>query len=193
MLPETLCAGDATSPGPLIPSEVTTSIPLRLEPWTLVQIITAPNIIDNLSTIPSFPPVSTHYHTLRLPQYYPLIIPCDCYFPSCFFFLLYSRYSREILRPVIYHDNQTIHTNPREAATGADVKGVERLCRVETSERVSRTLVTVPLPPPSSWHGFLRLKCWSWVTMCWCGDVPNVSGVSCEKKSRYVCGFVIVV
>jgi hypothetical protein len=47
MLLETLCAGDATSPGPMIPSEVTSWITLplslSLEPWTLVQIITAPS------------------------------------------------------------------------------------------------------------------------------------------------------
>jgi len=63
MLSETLCAGDATSPGPIIPFEVHNfDVPLFLEPWTLVQIITAPNIIDNLTPISFFLPVSTHHH-----------------------------------------------------------------------------------------------------------------------------------
>jgi len=63
MLSETLCAGDATSPGSIISFEVHNfDVPLFLEPWTLVQIITAPNIIDNLTPISFFPPVSTYHH-----------------------------------------------------------------------------------------------------------------------------------
>jgi len=180
MLPETLCAGDATSPGPLIPFEVTNSISLSL--WNLGRLykLSLRRISSIISpTVPSFPPVSTHYHTLRLPpmfpspQYYPLIIPRDCCFPSCvFFFFPYSRYSREILRPDIQHDHQTNYTNPKEAATGADVKSVERLCRVETSEKVSRTLVTIPLPPHSSWHGVSLTKL---LTIYWRGGTSPTS------------------
>jgi len=154
MLPETLCAGEATSPGPLIPSEVISSTSLSLEPWTLVQIITAPNIMDNLPhhfllsacvhSLPHSPP-SPHVPS---PQYYPLIIPRDCCFPSCVFFssLIHDIHARSY-DPTSNTTTKRSITNPKEAATGADVKGVERLCRVETSEKVSRTLVTIPLPP----------------------------------------------
>ena len=153
MLPETLRAGDATSPGPLIPSEVKTSTSLSL--WNLGRLYKlSPRRISWIIS-PPFPPFRLYPLPTALSAFPPCFLPPVLSFdysprlllPTlCFFFFLYSRYSREILRPVIYHDNQTIYTNPNEAATGADVKGVERLCRVETGEEVSRALVTVPLP-----------------------------------------------
>ena len=49
----------------------TLGIPLRLEPWTLVQIVAAPSIIDNLAAIFSFALVFTHFHSFRLPSMLP--------------------------------------------------------------------------------------------------------------------------
>jgi len=109
MLLESLCAGDATSPGTHTVQSHDLDIPLSLEPWTLVQIVTALNIIDNLPT-PScihsflhFPPF-LHASFLRhivFDYSLRLLLPFLCFFsPSPFIHDIH-----EILRRIIHHEN----------------------------------------------------------------------------------------
>jgi len=60
------------------------------------------------------------------------------------------------------------------------VKGVERLCRAETSEKVRGTLVTVPLIRHGM--GFSDQTAGVGSRYLACGDVPNVSEMTYEKK-----------
>ena len=139
MLPDTLCVGDATSPGLRISFKVTTPIFLSLEPWTLVQITTAPNTVDNPPSTSSFPPVPTHYHALRLLSTFlpPAILSfdysSDCCFPPCFFsFLpLFMIFTRDLTAHYLSRQPNDPSESER-SATGADVKGVGVVCRVET-------------------------------------------------------------
>lgn len=127
MLPEVLCAREATSP--IMPFEVNTPIALSLKPWTLVQIVTAPNIIDNL---PPFPPF--HLYSLISTLSAPLrasILSFDyslrLLLPSCVFFLpLFMIFTRDLTTNHPSRQQKTIHTS-YQAETGADVKGAERL------------------------------------------------------------------
>lgn len=96
MLPEVLCAREATSP--IMPFEVNTPMTLSLKPWTLVQIVTAPNIIDNLPPFPPFhlyPLISTlsaplHASILSFDYSLRLLLP-SCVFFSSFIHDIHER------------------------------------------------------------------------------------------------------
>ena len=85
-----------------------------------------------------------------------------------------------------------IYTRPGEAATGANVKGVERSCRVEANEKVSGTLVTVPFPPIR--HEMVGVGGQTaGAGSRYVGMTPTSVLRLMKGKGRYVWGFVIVV
>jgi len=92
MLPETLRAGDATSPGPLIPSEVETSISFslwnpgrlyKLSPRRISWIISPPFLLSAcIHSLPrSPPPLHASFPTVLSFDYSPrLLLPTLCFF-----------------------------------------------------------------------------------------------------------------